>query len=582
MPAPTLLRRLRLDWPLLGKELVEQAARKQMYVLRLTYALLLFGGFCFYYLRYLSEGSVQALGRGLGPFLFLVQAQSIAIYLFLPPLMAGAIAQEKERDTLGLLFLTDLTPWELILQKYVGRLIPMLTLLLLSLPLLAVAYSLGGVSFSMLVFSAATLFLTCLAVGALALECSAHQATTLQALVRCWGLCLVFATCCTIVPAPLWWWTQTGFNAPARLSYGAPAFGLTVAAPMLFSAALYLVPTLLFLVRAKQHLERRAFVARRNPFGHQFKQLDQYWKDLRKLVRAIYRTRDLEAYTAAEQLVRQQMQTSDDTRTWSLTGFLFARMQVPNLLAGSILIGFIVFIFVLFGVLNDPRSAPLPVVVGGLWTLAAFTISIQGANLIARERMNERLDAILTTPLTGPEILNRWLAPLRRWIRFLSVPLAVVLLLEAVLKFVTQNPNDPRLTNLVLYLGISLLALWIYPRLIQWSCLWLGLRLRKQMRALVTAFMLVAAWCALPPLASHFLDETGLLPEYTLQSAALRFLSPVTVIQTAEMLGRTGHYAFLPADALVLSLLHLGLAAGLMWRIRQQCLRDADRYLGRV
>ena len=26
--------------------------------------------------------------------------------LFLPPLMAGAIAQEKERDTLGLLFLT--------------------------------------------------------------------------------------------------------------------------------------------------------------------------------------------------------------------------------------------------------------------------------------------------------------------------------------------------------------------------------------------------------------------------------------------------------------------------------------------
>src|SRR6185437_13152816 len=92
----------------------------------------------------------QIFGRGFAPFNFLVSAQMAAIFLFLPPMMAAAIAQEKERDTLGLLFLTDLTPWELILQKYVGRLIPMLTLLFLSLPLLAVAYSLGGVSFAML------------------------------------------------------------------------------------------------------------------------------------------------------------------------------------------------------------------------------------------------------------------------------------------------------------------------------------------------------------------------------------------------------------------------------------------------
>ena len=197
-----ILRRLRLDWPLLGKELLEQAARKQMYVIRVAYALVLFGAFCVYYTRHLAGGPVLALGRGLDPFNFLVGAQLVTIFLFLPPLMAGAIAQEKERETLGLLFLTDLTPWELILQKYVGRLIPMLTLLFLSLPLLAVAYSLGGVSAGMLYSSAATLFLTCLWVGALALECSAHEASTFQALVRCWGLCLVFAMCCLLGPFP--------------------------------------------------------------------------------------------------------------------------------------------------------------------------------------------------------------------------------------------------------------------------------------------------------------------------------------------------------------------------------------------
>ena len=82
MAARSILARLRLDWPLLGKELLEQASRKQTYVMRVTYALLLFGAFCFYYVRNLSEGPVLTLGRGLGPFKFLVTAQQVAIYLF--------------------------------------------------------------------------------------------------------------------------------------------------------------------------------------------------------------------------------------------------------------------------------------------------------------------------------------------------------------------------------------------------------------------------------------------------------------------------------------------------------------------
>ena len=56
MAALKKLRRWRLDWPLLGKELLEQAARKQMYVIRVAYAVVFFGAFCFYYFRHLAEG----------------------------------------------------------------------------------------------------------------------------------------------------------------------------------------------------------------------------------------------------------------------------------------------------------------------------------------------------------------------------------------------------------------------------------------------------------------------------------------------------------------------------------------------
>jgi ABC-type transport system involved in multi-copper enzyme maturation permease subunit len=569
MPTRKIFPRLRLDWPLLGKELLEQAARKQMYVVRVAYALVLFGAFCVYYVRHLAEGPVLALGGGLGPFNFLVAAQLVTIFLFLPPLMAGALAQEKERETLGLLFLTDLTPWELILQKYVGRLIPMLTLLFLSLPLLAIAYSLGGVSAGMLYSSAATLFLTCLWVGALALECSAHEATTFQALVRCWGLCLAFAMCCSMGPFPFL--LRSSMRSSGLLFY---------VIPMFFSTAGSLLMTLLFLVRAKQILETRAFVQRRNPFGHQFKQLDQYWKDLRKLLRAILRKRNRETCADAEQIVQRGLGALGDRREWSVGGYLMARMQIPNVLAFAIIFGVIVLIALVANIMLDPKSGgAFVVVVGGLWILALLTVPIQSANAVASERINERLGAILTTPMTAREILDEWLAPIGRWIQFLTRPLIAVFVVEAMVKFKTQDPKDPRWTNLALYMGISLLTVWIYPALAQWSCFWIGLRIRNQIRALMTSLLLVVAWCIIPLVAVSYLVQTGLLPPEW--NEPLRFVSPVTVIGAAEALGKTTDNP-VTSDMVVMAFVQLGLAAALKWWVRRLCLTNADRYLGRI
>ena len=570
MGARNLLRRWRLDWPLLGKELLEQAARKQMYVVRVVYALVLFGAFCFYYLRHLAKGAVLTLGGGLEPFNFLVTTQMATIFLFLPPLMAGALAQEKERDTLGLLFLTDLTPWELILQKYIGRLIPMLTLLFLSLPLLAVAYSLGGVSSGMLYGSAVKLFLTCLWVGALALSCSAHEASTFQALLRCWGLLLAFSLCCARGPFQFW--------LTAMMS---PPGGLPLFMVMFFTGVGYLLPTFLFLVWARQNVETRAFVQRRNPFGHQFRQLDQYWKDLRKLSRAILRKRDAEARALAEQVIQRGLGATGDAGAWSLSTYLLAKMQVPNVLAFAIIFGVIVVIALAANIMLEPKSGGgFFVVVGGFWVVALLTIPIQSANAVASERMNERLGPILTTPLTTREMLDEWLGPVRRWSQFLMRPLAVIIVLEALVKFETQGAELPRWKNLALSLGLSLLTLWIYPPLVQWSCLWLGLRIHHQIRALMTSLFLVAAWSFLPLAASWYFVQTGLVSGGA--GELLNFISPVTIIGAAEALGRQAADSAVTSDMVVLALFHLALAAALMWLFRRICLGNADHYLGRV
>ena len=172
--------------PLLAKELTEAAARRRTYVLRVVYGALLFAVFAALAPRWLWRGSydpLSVMGAGREMFESILMLQFIGIALFLPAMMCGRIAEEKERDSLVLLFLTDLRPWSIVLQKYLGGLVPMLSFLLLAMPLAAIAYAFGGVTTDMLATGLYALLLTCLQIGALALMCSAWCRTTVSALL---------------------------------------------------------------------------------------------------------------------------------------------------------------------------------------------------------------------------------------------------------------------------------------------------------------------------------------------------------------------------------------------------------------
>ena len=176
--------RSHLAMPLLAKELVEQSSRKRTFILRTVYAVLFFAialltlwQQMMFTERY-GGGPLGILGRGREIFLSIVLLQFAGIYFFLPAMMAGVITHEKERDSLTLLLLTDLRPWEIVLQKFISRLIPMLTFLLLSMPLLAVAYAYGGVTATRLWSSVYLMLVACMQVGAVAIFCSAFARST--------------------------------------------------------------------------------------------------------------------------------------------------------------------------------------------------------------------------------------------------------------------------------------------------------------------------------------------------------------------------------------------------------------------
>ncbi|MEM7395663.1 MAG: ABC transporter permease subunit, partial [Verrucomicrobiota bacterium] len=182
--------------PLFRKELVEQSARKRTYVIRSVYAVLIFFLFYMFFLEIWRNGQfnpLNVIGEGRNIFIFIVMVQFIGIYLFMPALMSGVLTYEKEKGSLNLLFMTKLRPGEILLEKFLSRLLPMITFLLLSLPLMSIAYSLGGVSAELMKYSSIMLFLCAFQIGALALMFSAWCRTTTGALVLSYLFMVAYA-----------------------------------------------------------------------------------------------------------------------------------------------------------------------------------------------------------------------------------------------------------------------------------------------------------------------------------------------------------------------------------------------------
>jgi ABC-type transport system involved in cytochrome c biogenesis permease component len=247
-------RKQSVSLPLLGKELLELAAQPRTYVVRVVYAVLLYAAFGYFFGSFSEKSeTLELLGAGRQMLSGLVRLQFVGTLLFLPPLMAGAIATEKERGTLELLFLTDLGAWELVIQKYISRLVPMFSFLLLGLPLMGIVYAFGGVDMGDVLAEMLMSILICLQVGALALACSAHAQTASEALLKCYFVA-------GPAYAALMWLFWMGLEPP-------PAW------PIMVVNLLFTFGTLAL---AKRYLLSRAFVERSSIAGRKKRKLGTF------------------------------------------------------------------------------------------------------------------------------------------------------------------------------------------------------------------------------------------------------------------------------------------------------------------
>ena len=572
------------SFPLLAKELTEAAARPRTYRLRVIYAVLLYAVFGLMLPSWAwNAGSspLMILGAGHEMFEAILALQFIGIGLFLPGMMCGRITLEKERDSLVLLFLTDLRPWSIVLEKYLGGLVPMLTFLLLAMPLAALAYAFGGMTSTELATGLYMLLLAALQVGALALMFSAWCRTTVSAF-----LCTYLGGAAFYGVPPLLFEIakEIGFHRRYKvpeledlcLSHIPPALyamksdaGFVAVAE---SSAGILVSIVLFLTFARIGLVRRAFVPPSNFFLRLFRRLDGWMHRANRL-------------TGGRTLIRPGGELPGDEpiawRELSRKGLGQPQYLVRILLAVEIpIVALCLFASVdLSGYANQSDTHSMLAAFVG--TLAVLALSVQAANAVVSERVQQTLELLLTTPLTAREIVLQKARALRRFIWVLAIPLLTIFGMEAWAEYGFDAPYskpDP----IAAYIVCAVLTVAIYLPLVSWLSLWIGLKMRTRFKAIMTALAVVIGW-AVGPIVILILSERWLRPYIGYRWVELlAMLSPLPVVALNEnsslgsgFFGRKFASPWLP---IIVNFAFYGLA---LLAIRHRALSRAERYLRR-
>ncbi len=611
-----MLQRLaHLGLPLLAKELIEQAARKRTYIVRVAYAaLLFFVAFLFFYETLeASRGSPLAvLGRGRELFMVLVQLQFAGIYLFMPAITCGVVTSEKERNSLQLLFLTRLGPWTILFEKLLGRLVPMSSFVLLSLPLLGFAYSLGGISPRLLWTGVWMLFLASILMGTLALACSAFFRTTVGAFVASYAIAFIMFF------GPYMMWIvlylishllgidgdqfmnrlSSNISIDVFLFFGFPFFAppyyvvfLAGGGPGFWAvfghSTIVFATSGVFLLAARKCLVARAFVAPRNYLLEFLKIFDR---------RGARQTAGQAAaapvvHTDPALLPREEPIAWRETNKRSLgrTRYLVRLMlfvEVPLALFCGLLV---VIHWIARHRPNQYQFEMMPrilvtMMILMLWALAVLVVAVQAASLIAGERTHQTLEVLCTAPVRGRDIVLQKFRGVWRLILALCVPFFTLFLCEAWLRSVElrQNWRPADEFNTSGYLLSSVLTVVIYLPLVAWLSLAIGLKVRTQARAMIGAMAAIVAWSVGPfifcvmPLAIAFRGspDDGFL-------TCLMLFSPTTVIFWNELEMQFLQRVFGDLIWLPFFLNFVGYGAAIVF-FRQVCLSNADRWLGRL
>lgn len=605
--------------PLFRREMLVQSVRVRTYVIRSAFAVVMFLAALCYAAAVtgtpLLGAAVRLPGQGRVILDALVWMLFALIYVFAPATAAGVITLERERQTLVLLYLTKLTAWHIVLEKFLSRLLPLLAILLLAMPLLVFAHTFGGVSTEMLGTAMWFLLITAVQVTAVAVLCSTLCRRTTEAFVVTYGMLLALylgplfidiwlndgslsrylnsarsAASQSAVFGPN---TLASFNAPSAaipvelsllacfppalfLAHYEPAIlgtrfdwsaMLLAGAPTLLSAAvcLLIAPCLVF-HRTFEHEKFRPF--------QRIKQFVRQGGSGRHAHRLLNGEVASSESTVPLYDPISWRESTKGSRKWLI--FLFL-LEFPTI---------IVAVWLARTGNGDFRAISAEIC--GLWAISALLICVHASSLITLERNQQTLDLLLTTPLTSAEIVQQKFNGIRNLMIVCAIPLFTCMLFQAwwrsVLDVSRADTVYAAWGEFIWweYLITSTVCVVVYFQLIGWIALWAGLRNQSPARATLQALGGLLCFCCVPQVVL-LIPLLILLPVQML--TGIRFAELIfSQITPIVMIGLTEFTNLRPLCEIPLlpAITNLVFYGTLLTWARKYVLRRADVLLGRT
>jgi ABC-type transport system involved in multi-copper enzyme maturation permease subunit len=503
--------------PLFYYDLIRLARRGRIILPRCAYGLLLLVGlFLAYHGRFGNPGPVSpAPGVQIDPrqmarfaehyFLVVLILQAAAVLVLTPAYLAGAIAEEKEQQTLELLFTTQLRNREIILGKLFARLTHLAGILLTGLPILSLVQFWGGVDPVLLLASFLVTALTLLSIGSLSILCSVTCRRVVTALGSAYTLVIGLSVgCLCVLPvrhvsSPIVFFLeltdQLRMSAPAGGAAAGVSDPLLLAAQMVGEYALYHgVLALLCLAWATSRL--RAVLQE-----HSFPELVLEQELIEAAARAGLPRPTWTALT--ESSPPPLPPVGDNPLLWkeryhgsrasggtpTLVGATWGLIALP---IGPLVI--LVFLSLIpFGPrVGDQFSSQVGFLTRGLGAFVllvmAISVAFRAAGSISREREERTLDGLLCLPIDRLAILKaKWLGSFLR-------PQLLLYALAAIWIFgLIGRGLDWRAVPLLLYAGAVHLA-FFSSQGVWWSLHARGTHWANFLMALILLVLFVGTW----------------------------------------------------------------------------------------
>lgn len=189
-------------WRLLGPhfyyDVVRLARRGRSTLLRIAYIVAMLGGFLYVFddtpvSRAWTPNDFAAVSDRFAYTLFLVQ--NLAVVVLIPAYLGSAIAEEKERRTLELLFTTQLSDTEIVLGKLTSRLIHLFGFVIAGFPILSLIQFWGGIDLLLIGGNLVNTLLNILSIGSFCLLISAFCKTVSAAVLSSYAIVLPISFC---------------------------------------------------------------------------------------------------------------------------------------------------------------------------------------------------------------------------------------------------------------------------------------------------------------------------------------------------------------------------------------------------